>query len=704
MNGLKQKGITLIALVVTIVVLLILAGVSINLLLGDNGIIKKTTEAKEEYSKSSVKEKVNLLLSEHTINNSTGQNEDLAKFLRQNLQVGVAENDDNTYSFILGEYQVITDENSIISIEKFNLNTDKTYANVEHMKADTELTAGKLVRTEGYYSKTLGGGAYYDIVNTTEINVDNAKCIQLNNGLYAKLYVINSTVSVNQFGAYGDGEHDDAGAIQLALNSGYNNVSFENEKYIINDFITIGNDNTNLLGNNTTIAMKNGFQFSKSFDWAIFIGGTQDKQASNINLYNLKIETNEIEFSRSDVVQIKLEHLKNCQIYNCEFLVPAIDGNKSRPTTNIWINGNSNNISIENCKIINLSNSNVGGNIWISDSNNTNIDTVKISNNYIEKSSHDETIGIWDGNIKNIVIENNEFNIHEENVDIPSDMNFTFGSNTGLLQNIEFSKNRVNCASRNYLVMISPSAESKSISIDSNNIEYTFCGTVKGYNPPFNNRSDIVIDISNNNITYNTSSKDNPGISAFAGYNENFINNNITINGKMDMLETIDNNDDIKKLLNTKFENNNIKINTDIYWLVSSYYFCNNVVEINGFINEYRTIFRASFSMQKDMEISNNTIHLNTTDYKENNVKFLYCQNHTFNNYNIYLKNNTIQSDIKTDQMFIAIHGTTDITPQTIICNNNNYNNFKYISFYNNLSQPIVNINGNKITSDSLLE
>ena len=36
-----KKGITLVALVVTIVVLLILAGVSINLVLGDNGIISK---------------------------------------------------------------------------------------------------------------------------------------------------------------------------------------------------------------------------------------------------------------------------------------------------------------------------------------------------------------------------------------------------------------------------------------------------------------------------------------------------------------------------------------------------------------------------------------------------------------------------------------------------------------------------------------
>ena len=44
-NYLKEKGITLIALVVTIVVLLILAGVSINALFGDSGIIEKAKDA-----------------------------------------------------------------------------------------------------------------------------------------------------------------------------------------------------------------------------------------------------------------------------------------------------------------------------------------------------------------------------------------------------------------------------------------------------------------------------------------------------------------------------------------------------------------------------------------------------------------------------------------------------------------------------------
>ena len=44
----NKKGITLVALVVTIVVLLILAGVSINLVLGDNGIIAKAKEAQRK--------------------------------------------------------------------------------------------------------------------------------------------------------------------------------------------------------------------------------------------------------------------------------------------------------------------------------------------------------------------------------------------------------------------------------------------------------------------------------------------------------------------------------------------------------------------------------------------------------------------------------------------------------------------------------
>ena len=47
----RQEGITLIALVVTIVVLLILAGTSIAMLTGDNGIITNAQKSQMENAK-----------------------------------------------------------------------------------------------------------------------------------------------------------------------------------------------------------------------------------------------------------------------------------------------------------------------------------------------------------------------------------------------------------------------------------------------------------------------------------------------------------------------------------------------------------------------------------------------------------------------------------------------------------------------------
>ena len=54
----KEKGITLIALVITIIVLLILAGVAIATLLGDNGIITRATTAKEKTQQAGAVERV----------------------------------------------------------------------------------------------------------------------------------------------------------------------------------------------------------------------------------------------------------------------------------------------------------------------------------------------------------------------------------------------------------------------------------------------------------------------------------------------------------------------------------------------------------------------------------------------------------------------------------------------------------------------
>ncbi len=56
----QEKGITLIALVVTIVVLLILAGVSLSLVLNNNGVISRAKEAKNRYAEAQTNEEKQL--------------------------------------------------------------------------------------------------------------------------------------------------------------------------------------------------------------------------------------------------------------------------------------------------------------------------------------------------------------------------------------------------------------------------------------------------------------------------------------------------------------------------------------------------------------------------------------------------------------------------------------------------------------------
>ena len=60
----EQKGITLIALVITIIVLLILAGVSIAMLTGENGLLKKAKGSGAESKVSEAKEYVMMAVNE----------------------------------------------------------------------------------------------------------------------------------------------------------------------------------------------------------------------------------------------------------------------------------------------------------------------------------------------------------------------------------------------------------------------------------------------------------------------------------------------------------------------------------------------------------------------------------------------------------------------------------------------------------------
>ena len=58
----NTKGITLVALIITVIILLILAGVTISLVIGDNGLITKSKQGVEESEMASIKEQAELTL------------------------------------------------------------------------------------------------------------------------------------------------------------------------------------------------------------------------------------------------------------------------------------------------------------------------------------------------------------------------------------------------------------------------------------------------------------------------------------------------------------------------------------------------------------------------------------------------------------------------------------------------------------------
>ena len=82
-NSIKQnKAITLIALVITIIVLLILAGVTISTLTGDNGLLQKVNEAKIATEEAKLEEEVQLALAEYDVDKHTNPQANLENNLK----------------------------------------------------------------------------------------------------------------------------------------------------------------------------------------------------------------------------------------------------------------------------------------------------------------------------------------------------------------------------------------------------------------------------------------------------------------------------------------------------------------------------------------------------------------------------------------------------------------------------------------------
>ena len=125
----KQTGITLIALVVTIIILIILAGVSISMLVGENGIITQAQTAKTQTEQAALKEKLDLIALERELNGSISSitvEDETDVFLDMMGDKEITQEDIDFFNETLQSYgKQLTAINNVSDVQK--IGTDENY-------------------------------------------------------------------------------------------------------------------------------------------------------------------------------------------------------------------------------------------------------------------------------------------------------------------------------------------------------------------------------------------------------------------------------------------------------------------------------------------------------------------------------------------------------------------------------------------------
>ena len=238
----REAGITLLALVITIIILLILAGITISAITGDNGIIGNAGQAKEETEIANEKEIVEKATVQAMGNNKYGNIEEseLQEQLDKETDTGKTEVSD-----VGDEFEVVFHEsNRYYTVDKDG-NVEGAYEIVED-KYPGDITIGK----DG---ETLDGSeekpyeiwciedlvAFSNMVNGEGIRLENGepKQITSTNSFSSKYVVLKTNLNFKSKLSYQNSERTDFGDINGNENDGN---TLMNEMTTENGFKPIG--------------------------------------------------------------------------------------------------------------------------------------------------------------------------------------------------------------------------------------------------------------------------------------------------------------------------------------------------------------------------------------------------------------------------------------------------------------------------------
>ena len=225
----NKKGITLIALVVTIIILLILAGISISMLSGDNGIIQQATKARTKTTHANVYEQMQLEANAYTIDKATGvYSNSLIDYLKGKYII----------SNIAGE-----EEKWLINVTTLlgsNQSMGKgTYPNDVYVLEKQDTSIGSIVNTKVAATMTV------KIATTTTAQE-----------AYKVIYYGNSISDSMDIGILMDKNSDNSEHNENIKSANNRYILMENGKlYYLNDFIDTNKENLEFNGVNLNLTV-----------------------------------------------------------------------------------------------------------------------------------------------------------------------------------------------------------------------------------------------------------------------------------------------------------------------------------------------------------------------------------------------------------------------------------------------------------------
>ena len=470
---------------------------------------------------------------------------------------------------------------------------------------------------------------------------------------------------VNDFGAYGDGVHDDTQAINQAFNSGADAVVFEqNATYKTSDYIAMRTSDVTVFGNQATLFTDNSYRSRSNFyEWYFNV------EASRITINDLKIEARET-ILVGYKTQFAIMFASDVVVNNCTFVIPStvLSSGASHDIeySNLDLFTGWHNVVIKNSTFTNLADTNAGVAAEFRDIYNKGAGGLLFTNNTLTSNCHDEILAMFTGStttITDILVSNNVINAITGTISKQRTLGISLGYDGFGLNNVTFSDNIINIAADFAAIAI---GDSRNVTISNNTINYTPLGNI---NPSFllkgayNNHN---VNVSNNIIDI----RNNPSAN-FGGISNGYINlnqNRITCNSV------------VKEALfyNNSIVTGNTIVATEAVKRLGSALntFQGNTVT---FYNTISTMFEFyNKTLGEDVNIKDNIL---TCQQATTTNDTLFMLNGTrLNGFVFTLSNNTVYTAPSSTVKSFYYMAISDTTTQTIVLTNNTLS--KYTNSY----------------------